>query len=225
MCDPQKMESLKVAVAKYEEKVTKVLQKMPERRPDFVNTSGIPLARVYTPLDMEGFDYLAKLGLPGQYPYTRAVQPTAYRGRYWTMRQYAGFGSAEETNERYHFLLKSGQTGLSVAFDLPTQIGYDSDHPLAQGETGKVGVPIDTLKDVEDLFDQIPLEKVSTSMTINSTAAVLLAMYITLAKKQGADLSKLDGTIQNDVLKEYVARGTHIFPPKPSMRLTTDIFN
>jgi methylmalonyl-CoA mutase N-terminal domain/subunit len=224
MCDPPKTESLKAAVAKYEEKVTKVLQKMPERRPDFVNTSGIPLARVYTPLDMEGFDYLAKLGLPGQYPYTRAVQPTAYRGRYWTMRQYAGFGSAEETNERYHFLLKSGQTGLSVAFDLPTQIGYDSDHPLAQGEVGKVGVSIDSLWDMERLFAGIPLDQVSTSMTINSPCAVLLAMYLAIAEKQGIGFNKLRGTVQNDILKEYSSRGTYIFPPRPSMRLITDIF-
>jgi len=224
MCDPQKTESLKAAVAKYEEKVTKVLQKMPERRPDFVNTSGIPLARVYTPLDMEGFDYLAKLGLPGQYPYTRAVQPTAYRGRYWTMRQYAGFGSAEETNERYHFLLKSGQTGLSVAFDLPTQIGYDSDHPLAQGEVGKVGVSIDSLWDMEQLFAGIPLDQVSTSMTINSPCAVLMAMYLAIAEKQGISFDQLRGTVQNDILKEYSSRGTYIFPPRPSMRLITDIF-
>jgi methylmalonyl-CoA mutase N-terminal domain/subunit len=224
MCDPQKTESLKAAVAQYEEKVTKVLQKMPERRPDFVNTSGIPLARVYTPLDMEGFDYLAKLGLPGQYPYTRAVQPTAFRGRYWTMRQYAGFGSAEETNERYHFLLKSGQTGLSVAFDLPTQIGYDSDHPLAQGEVGKVGVSIDSMWDMERLFAGIPLEQVSTSMTINSPCAVLLAMYLAIAEKQGIGFDKLRGTVQNDILKEYSSRGTYIFPPRPSMRLITDIF-
>ena len=185
MCDPKKLEEIKASKAKYDDKVAKVLQKMPERRPEFVNTSGIPIKRVYTPLDMADFDYMAKLGLPGQYPYTRAVQPTAYRGRYWTMRQYAGFGSAEETNERYHFLLKSGQTGLSVAFDLPTQIGYDSDHPLAQGEVGKVGVSIDSLADMERLFQGIPLDKVSTSMTINSPCAVLLAMYLAVAEKQG----------------------------------------
>jgi methylmalonyl-CoA mutase N-terminal domain/subunit len=224
MCDPQKMESLKAAQAKYEERVTKILQKMPERKPDFANTSGIPLARVYTPLDMEGFDYLKQLGFPGQYPYTRAVQPTAYRGRYWTMRQYAGFGSAEETNERYHFLLKSGQTGLSVAFDLPTQIGYDSDHPLAQGEVGKVGVSIDSLWDMERLFAGIPLDQVSTSMTINSPCAVLLAMYLAIAEKQGITFDKLRGTVQNDILKEYSSRGTYIFPPRPSMRLITNIF-
>jgi len=224
MCDPKKLESLKAAKAKYDEKVGKVLQKMPERRADFANTSGIPVNRVYTPLDMEGFDYLEKLGLPGQYPYTRAVQPTAYRGRYWTMRQYAGFGSAEETNERYHFLLKSGQTGLSVAFDLPTQIGFDSDHPLAQGEVGKVGVSIDSLWDMERLFQGIPLDQVSTSMTINSPCAVLLAMYLAIAEKQGIPFDKLRGTVQNDILKEYSSRGTYIFPPRPSMRLITDIF-
>jgi len=224
MCEPNKLESLKAAKAKYDEKVEKVLQKMPERRADFANTSGIPVNRVYTPLDMEGFDYLEKLGLPGQYPYTRAVQPTAYRGRYWTMRQYAGFGSAEETNERYHFLLKSGQTGLSVAFDLPTQIGFDSDHPLAQGEVGKVGVSIDSLWDMERLFQGIPLDQVSTSMTINSPCAVLLAMYLAIAEKQGIPFDKLRGTVQNDILKEYSSRGTYIFPPRPSMRLITDIF-
>jgi len=224
MCDPEKLETLKATKAKYEETVAKVLKKMPERKPDFANTSGIPIARVYTPLDMEGFDYLKQLGFPGQYPYTRAVQPTAYRGRYWTMRQYAGFGSAEETNERYHFLLKSGQTGLSVAFDLPTQIGYDSDHPLAQGEVGKVGVSIDSLWDMERLFAGIPLEQVSTSMTINSPCAVLLAMYLAIAEKQGISFAKLRGTVQNDILKEYSSRGTYIFPPRPSMRLITDIF-
>ncbi len=224
MCDPKKLEEIKASKAKYDEKVAKVLQKMPERRAEFVNTSGIPVNRVYTPLDMADFDYLQKLGLPGQYPYTRAVQPTAYRGRYWTMRQYAGFGSAEETNERYHFLLKSGQTGLSVAFDLPTQIGYDSDHPLAQGEVGKVGVSIDSLADMERLFQGIPLDKVSTSMTINSPCAVLLAMYLAVAEKQGVTPDKLRGTVQNDILKEYSSRGTYIFPPRPSMRLITDIF-
>jgi methylmalonyl-CoA mutase N-terminal domain/subunit len=224
MCDPKKLEEIKASKAKYDEKVAKVLQKMPERRAEFVNTSGIPINRVYTPLDMADFDYLQKLGLPGQYPYTRAVQPTAYRGRYWTMRQYAGFGSAEETNERYHFLLKSGQTGLSVAFDLPTQIGFDSDHSLAQGEVGKVGVSIDSLQDMERLFQGIPLDKVSTSMTINSPCAVLLAMYLVVAEKQGVTPDKLRGTVQNDILKEYPARGTYIFAPRPSMRIITDIF-
>ncbi len=224
MSDKDQMERLKEAKAKYDERVAKVLQKMPERKADFANTSGIPVNRVYTPLDMEGFDYLKQLGMPGQYPYTRAVQPTAYRGRFWTMRQYAGFATAEETNERYHFLLKSGQTGLSVAFDLPTQIGYDSDHPLAQGEVGKVGVCIDSLWDIERLFQGIPLDQVSTSMTINSPCAILMAMYLAVAEKQGVPFDKLRGTVQNDILKEYPARGTYIFAPRPSMRLITDIF-
>ena len=224
MSDQDQMERIKEAKAKYDERVAKVLQKMPERKADFANTSGIPVNRVYTPLDMEGFDYLKQLGLPGQYPYTRAVQPTAYRGRFWTMRQYAGFASADETNERYHFLLKSGQTGLSVAFDLPTQIGYDSDHPLAQGEVGKVGVCIDSLWDMERLFKGIPLDQVSTSMTINSPCAILMAMYLAVAEKQGVPFDKLRGTVQNDILKEYPARGTYIFAPRPSMRLITDIF-
>jgi methylmalonyl-CoA mutase N-terminal domain/subunit len=221
MDDPQKLQEAK---AKYDAQVDKVLKKIPERKADFVNTSGIPVARVYTPLDMQEFDYLKQLGLPGQYPYTRAVQPTAYRGRFWTMRQYAGFATAEETNERYHFLLKSGQTGLSVAFDLPTQIGYDSDHELAQGEVGKVGVAIDSLWDIERLFQGIPLDQVSTSMTINSPCAVVLAMYLAVAEKQGVSFDKLRGTVQNDILKEYPARGTYIFGPRPSMRLITDIF-
>jgi methylmalonyl-CoA mutase, N-terminal domain len=224
MSDKDQMERIKEAKAKYDERVAKVLQKMPERKADFANTSGIPVNRVYTPLDMEGFDYLKQLGLPGAYPYTRAVQPTAYRGRFWTMRQYAGFASADETNERYHFLLKSGQTGLSVAFDLPTQIGYDSDHPLAQGEVGKVGVCIDSLWDMERLFKGIPLDQVSTSMTINSPCAILMAMYLAVAEKQGVPFDKLRGTVQNDILKEYPARGTYIFAPRPSMRLITDIF-
>ncbi len=224
MSDKEQLERIKEAKAKYDERVAKVLQKMPERKAEFVNTSGIPIQRAYTPLDMADFDYLKQLGLPGQYPYTRAVQPTAYRGRFWTMRQYAGFATAEETNERYHFLLKSGQTGLSVAFDLPTQIGYDSDHPLAQGEVGKVGVCIDSLWDIERLFQGIPLDQVSTSMTINSPCAVILAMYLAVAEKQGVPFDKLRGTVQNDILKEYPARGTYIFAPRPSMRLITDIF-
>jgi methylmalonyl-CoA mutase N-terminal domain/subunit len=224
MSDKDQMERIKEASAKYDERVAKVLQKMPERKADFANTSGIPVKRVYTPLDMAEFDYMKQLGMPGQYPYTRAVQPTAYRGRFWTMRQYAGFASADETNERYHFLLKSGQTGLSVAFDLPTQIGYDSDHPLAQGEVGKVGVCIDSLWDMERLFQGIPLDQVSTSMTINSPCAILMAMYLAVAEKQGVPFDKLRGTVQNDILKEYPARGTYIFAPRPSMRLITDIF-
>jgi len=224
MSDKEHLEKIHAARAAYDDKVAKALQKMPERKPEFVNTSGIPVNRVYTPLDMAGFDYLKQLGMPGQYPYTRAVQPTAYRGRFWTMRQYAGFATAEETNERYHFLLKSGQTGLSVAFDLPTQIGYDSDQPLAQGEVGKVGVAIDSLWDMERLFQGIPLDQVSTSMTINSPCAVILAMYLAVAEKQGVPFAKLRGTVQNDILKEYPARGTYIFAPRPSMRLITDIF-
>ena len=218
------LQKLQEAKAKYDAQVEKVLKKIPERKAEFVNTSGIPVARLYTPLDLQEFDYLKQLGMPGQYPFTRAVQPTAYRGRFWTMRQYAGFGTAEETNERYHFLLKSGQTGLSVAFDLPTQIGYDSDHGLAQGEVGKVGVAIDSLWDMERLFQGIPLDQVSTSMTINSPCAVILAMYLAVAEKQGVSFDKLRGTVQNDILKEYPARGTYIFGPRKSMRLITNIF-
>ena len=199
-------------------------KRSPERQEKFETSSGIDISPVYTPGDTSDFDYSAALGYPGEYPFTRGIQPTMYRGRLWTMRQYAGFGTAEESNKRYRYLLEQGQTGLSIAFQLPTQIGYDSDHPLARGEVGKVGVAIDTLEDMEILFKDIPLDKVSTSMTINSTAPILLAMYIALAKKQGVDPAKLDGTIQNDILKEYIARGTHIFPPRPSMRLTTDIF-
>ena len=207
-----------------EKNVLPALKRSPEREEKFETSSGIEVERLYTPEDMAGLDYGRDLGYPGEYPFTRGVQPTMYRGRLWTMRQYAGFASAEESNRRYRYLLEQGQTGLSVAFDLPTQIGYDSDHPLAEGEVGKVGVPIDTLDDVEVLFKGLPLDKVSTSMTINATAPILLAMYIALAKKQGVDPTKLDGTIQNDILKEYIARGTYIFPPRPSMRLTTDIF-
>jgi methylmalonyl-CoA mutase N-terminal domain/subunit len=205
--------------------VEEKLNKRPERKKEFVNTSGIPLKRLYTPLDTSDADYFSELGFPGQYPYTRGVQPTMYRGRYWTMRQYAGFATAEESNRRYRFLLDQGQTGLSVAFDLPTQIGYDSDHEMAIGEVGKVGVAIDSLMDMETLFDQIPLDQVSTSMTINAPAAVLLAMYIAVAEQQGVSSEKLRGTIQNDILKEYSSRGTYIFPPKPSMRIITDIFS
>ena len=200
------------------------LKRAPERQEKFETSSGIDASPVYTPDDISNFDYLAALGYPGEYPFTRGIQPTMYRGRLWTMRQYAGFASAEESNRRYRYLLEQGQTGLSIAFDLPTQTGYDSDHPIARGEVGKVGVAIDTIEDMEVLFKDIPLDKVSTSMTINSTAPVLLSMYIALAKKQGVDIAKLDGTIQNDLLKEYIARGTYIFPPRPSIRLTTDIF-
>ena len=202
----------------------KTLSKAKEREPSFLTTSGIEVERLYTPVDIEPIDYCEDLGFPGEYPFTRGVQPTMYRGRFWTMRQYAGFATAEETNRRYKYLLEQGQTGLSVAFDLPTQIGYDSDHPLAEGEVGKVGVAIDTLRDVEILFDGIPIDQVSTSMTINSTAAILLTMYIAMAEKQGVKPGVLQGTIQNDVLKEYAARGTYIYPPFESMRIVTDIF-
>lgn len=212
--------------AEWQEKVLQPsVQRFPEREERFLSTSGIEIDDIYTPEDRQGLDYNQQLGYPGEFPFTRGVQPTMYRSRMWTMRQYAGFASAEATNKRYHYLLEQGQTGLSVAFDLPTQIGYDSDSSSAQGEVGKVGVPISSLEDMETLFEGIPLDKVSTSMTINSTAPVLLAMYIAVGKKQGADPAKLNGTIQNDVLKEYVARGTYIFPPRPSMRLTTDIFH
>jgi methylmalonyl-CoA mutase N-terminal domain/subunit len=202
----------------------KVGSRSEERKEKFVTDSNIPVNQVYTPADVAGLEYEQDLGMPGEYPFTRGVQPTMYRGRLWTMRQYAGFGSAEETNERFKYLLKQGQTGLSVAFDLPTQIGYDSDHPLARGEVGKVGVAIDSLKDMEILLDGIPLDKVSTSMTINAPAAILLAMYIAVGEKQGLKAEELSGTIQNDILKEYIARGTYIFPPAPSMRLITDVF-
>ncbi len=206
------------------EKYSKIVSKFPERKKEFLTSSDIMADVQYTPLDISDFDYLKDLGNAGDYPYTRGVQPNMFRGKLWTMRQYAGFGSAEETNKRYKYLLSEGQTGLSVAFDLPTQIGYDSDAQMSFGEVGKVGVAIDSLKDMETLFDGIPLEKVSTSMTINSTAAILLAMYIAVGEKQGVPPEKLRGTIQNDILKEYVARGTYIFPPKESMRLITDIF-
>ncbi|MBU1155518.1 MAG: methylmalonyl-CoA mutase family protein [Proteobacteria bacterium] len=203
--------------------IDKMLAKHPERKKQFATISGLPIDRVYLPQD-PGQEYADKLGLPGEYPYTRGVQPTMYRGRLWTMRQYAGFATAAESNQRYRYLLEQGTTGLSVAFDLPTQIGYDADHNLARGEVGKVGVSISSLKDMEVLFDQIPLDKVSTSMTINAPAGILLAMYIAVAEKQGVGPEKLRGTIQNDILKEYSSRGTYIFPPRPSMRVITNIF-
>jgi methylmalonyl-CoA mutase N-terminal domain/subunit len=224
MYDPKKLREIEEASAAWAEKTADLLEKRPERDKTFQTLSEIPIERVYTPLSQAGLDYLGDLGFPGSHPYTRGVQPTMYRGRFWTMRQYAGFASAEESNKRYKYLLKQGQTGLSVAFDLPTQIGYDSDHPLAQGEVGKVGVAIDSLMDMEALFDGIPLNLVSTSMTINAPAAVLLAMYVETAAKQGVSPETLKGTIQNDILKEYAARGTYIFPPAPSMRIITDIF-
>jgi methylmalonyl-CoA mutase N-terminal domain/subunit len=195
-----------------------------ERREQFATPSGIPLERLYSEASLGGWDPEEALGYPGEFPYTRGIYPSMYRGRLWTMRQYAGFGSAAESNQRYRYLLSKGQSGLSVAFDLPTQIGMDSDHALALGEVGKVGVAIDSLEDMERLFEGIPLEKVSTSMTINSTAAILLALYVAVAKKQGANLAKLSGTVQNDILKEYIARGTYIYPVRPAMRIVTDIF-
>ncbi len=210
-------EKLQQGLNEYEAKVAKATAKFPERK-------NFEAQRLYTPLDIEDSDYGEKLGFPGQYPFTRGVQPTMYRGRLWTMRAYAGFATAEETNARYKYLLEAGQTGLSVAMDLPTQIGLDSDHELSHGEVGKVGVAIDSLADMEALFDGIPLDKVSTSMTINGPAAVLLAMYVAVAEKQGVKPEALKGTIQNDILKEYIARGTYIFPPRPSMRLITDTF-
>jgi methylmalonyl-CoA mutase N-terminal domain/subunit len=213
------------AAHEWEEKVVKkTLARSPERKPRFETTSGVEIRRVYTPEDTANLDYAAALDFPGQYPFTRGVQPTMYRGRFWTMRQYAGFGTAEESNKRYRYLLDQGQTGLSVAFDLPTQMGRDSDHQLAGGEVGRAGVAIDSLADMEILFKGIPLDKVSTSMTINSTASILLALYLVVAEKQGVSWDKVNGTIQNDLLKEYIARGTYIYPPQPSLRVITDIF-
>lgn len=207
------------AQSRWEKEVEDILKRFPERKDEFQTSSGIPVERLYGQ-DQPDYD----LGFPGQYPYLRGIQPTMYRSRLWTMRQYAGFGSAAETNKRFRYLLEQGQTGLSVAFDLPTQIGYDSDDAMSEGEVGKVGVAIDTLADMEKLLEGIPLDKVSTSMTINAPAAILLCMYIAVGEKQGVPSEKLTGTIQNDILKEYIARGTYIFPPKPSMRLITNIF-
>ncbi|NYT14226.1 MAG: methylmalonyl-CoA mutase family protein [Candidatus Methanofastidiosa archaeon] len=225
MFDDSTMSNLKEKIDCWKnEKYNKTISKFPERKKEFYTSSNIPVGVQYSPIDIEGIDYCNDIGNAGEYPFTRGVQPNMFRGKLWTMRQYAGFGSAEETNKRYKFLLSEGQTGLSVAFDLPTQIGYDSDSQMSFGEVGKVGVAIDSLEDMEILFDGIPLDKVSTSMTINSTAAILLAMYIAVGEKQGVAPEKLRGTIQNDILKEYVARGTYIFPPKESMRIITDIF-
>ncbi|HEY5574926.1 MAG TPA: methylmalonyl-CoA mutase family protein, partial [Anaerolineales bacterium] len=210
---------------RWEEEILKpTIERYSERKTRFQTLSGIPLPPLLTPPDPDP-DYQEKLNFPGEYPFTRGVQPTMYRGRLWTMRQYAGYATAEESNRRYRYLLRQGQTGLSVAFDLPTQIGYDADDASALGEVGKVGVSISSLKDMETLFGEIPLDKVSTSMTINAPASILLAMYIAVAKKQGVDTHRLRGTIQNDILKEYIARGTYIFPPIPSMRLITDVFH
>jgi methylmalonyl-CoA mutase N-terminal domain/subunit len=225
MFDKEKLDQQKKANQEWDNIVSsKVAAKQTERKKEFETSSGVKVKRAYTPEDIEGLDYNKDLSYPGEYPYTRGVQPTMYRGKFWTMRQYAGFATAEESNNRYKYLLAQGQTGLSVAFDLPTQIGYDSDHPLSEGEVGKVGVAIDSLKDMEILFNGIPLDKVSTSMTINAPASVLLAMYIAVAEKQGVSADQLLGTIQNDILKEYIARGTYIFPVDPSMRLITNIF-
>lgn len=217
-------DEFKKAKKNFEEALEKTIKRFPERKDEFKTASNKKVNRLYTEEDIENLDYVKDLGFPGLYPYTRGVQTTMYRGRLWTMRQYAGFGNAEESNKRYKFLLQKGQTGLSIAFDLPTQMGYDSDHVMSEGEVGKVGVSIDSLADMEKLFDGIPLDKVSTSMTINAPAAILLAMYVAVAEKQGLAKEKLRGTIQNDVLKEYIARGTYIFPPKQSMKLITDTF-
>ncbi|MDQ3555235.1 MAG: methylmalonyl-CoA mutase family protein [Gemmatimonadota bacterium] len=207
----------------HERTVDPVLGKHPERRDRFETTSGAEIERLYTPADAP-VDYARDLGYPGEFPYTRGIQPTGYRGRFWTMRQYAGFGTAEETNERFKLLLAAGQTGLSTAFDLPTQMGFDSDHAMAAGEVGRVGVAIDTLADMRTLLDGIPLDRVSTSMTINATASILLAFYIAVADERGIPRSRISGTIQNDILKEYIARGTYVYPVEPSLRLITDIF-
>jgi len=222
--DKRKLEEIRQQKEKWEKEIVpKSLERLPERG-KFFTTSGIPVGLVCTPFDIEDFDYLRDLGFPGEYPLTRGVYPTMYRARFWTMRQYAGFGTAEQTNQRFKYLLEQGQKGLSVAFDFPTQIGYDCDHPMSRGEVGKAGVSVSTLRDIEIVFDGISLDKITTSMTINAPATILLAMYIAVGQKQGLEQSKLGGTVQNDVLKEYIARGMYIFPPKSSMRLVTDIF-
>jgi methylmalonyl-CoA mutase N-terminal domain/subunit len=222
--DKRKLEEIRQKKEEWEKEIVpKSLERLPERG-DFFTTSDIPVGRVYTPFDIAALHYLRDLGFPGEYPLTRGVYPTMYRARFWTMRQYAGFGTAEQTNQRFKYLLERGQKGLSVAFDFPTQVGYDCGHPMAHGEVGKAGVSVSTLGDMEIIFDGIPLDKITTSMTINAPATVLLAMYIAVGQKQGLEQSQLGGTIQNDVLKEYVARGMYIFPPKPSMRMATDIF-
>jgi len=222
--DTKSLEKIQREKERWEkETVAKSIERLPERS-EFSTSSDIPVNRLYTPADIANLDYFWDLGFPGEYPFTRGVYPTMYRARLWTMRQYAGFGTAEQTNQRFKYLLSQGQTGLSVAFDFPTQVGYDCDHPMARGEVGKAGVSVSTLRDMEIVFDGIPLDKITTSMTINAPAAVLLAMYIVVGEKQGVPQSVLDGTVQNDILKEYVARGMYIFPPKPSMRLVTDIF-
>jgi len=224
MFDKKKIEEIRQRKLEWEKDiVSRSFEKLPERH-EFFTRSDIPVNRVYTPLDIPDFDYLRDSGFPGEYPLVRGVYPTMYRARFWTMRQYAGFGTAEQTNQRFKYLLQQGQKGLSVAFDFPTQVGYDCNHPMAQGEVGKAGVSVSTLQDMEIVFDEIPLDKITTSMTINAPANILLAMYIAVGQKQGLEQLQFGGTIQNDVLKEYVARGMYIFPPKPSMRIATDIF-
>jgi len=223
MFDVKELEKIKAGKKKWSEgTLAKTLSKAPEKKAK-TTWSGIPVETLYTPAENAGLDYEGKLGYPGEYPYTRGVQPNMFRGRFWTMRQYAGFGSAKETNARYRYLLGQGQTGLSVAFHLPTQAGYDSDHPLSMGEVGKVGAAIDHIGDMRILFDQIPLDKVTTSMTVNAAATALLGMYLSVAEEQGAKYDQLGGTIQNDVLKEIICRGQYIYPPKPTMRLTVDL--
>ena len=224
MIEKEEIAKIKSAAEIWEkEKVQKSLSREKERKETFTSISGTPIKRLYTPLEAADLNYNEDLGYPGEYPFTRGVQPTMYRGRFWTMRQYAGFGSARESNERYRYLLSQGQTGLSVAFDLPTQAGYDSDHPLSMGEVGKVGVAIDYIGDMRELFRDIPLDKVTTSMTINAPATVLLAMYLAVADEQGVPYEKLGGTVQNDILKEITVRGQYIFPPRPSMKLAVDL--
>ena len=224
MFDEKVLQKIQAGKEKWDQgPVAKTLSKSPEARPVFTTISGTPVERLYTPLDVKGLDYDRDLGYPGLFPFTRGVQPTMYRGRFWTMRQYAGFGDAKGTNERYRYLLQQGQTGLSVAFQLPTQAGYDSDHPLSMGEVGKVGVAIDHIDDMKILFNQIPLDKVTTSMTMNAPAGVLLSMYLAIAEEQGVPWDKVGGTIQNDVLKEIICRGQYIYPPKQTMRLTVDL--
>ena len=224
MFDEKALETIKAGKEKWEQgTISKTLAKAPERKKVFTTISGAPVERLYTPADVAAIDYDKEIGYPGVYPFTRGVQPTMYRGRFWTMRQYAGFGSAKDTNARYRYLLAQGQTGLSVAFHLPTQAGYDSDHPLSMGEVGKVGVAIDSIEDLKVLFDGIPLDKVTTSMTINAAATVLLGMYLAIGEEQGVPYDKMGGTVQNDVLKEIICRGQYIYPPKPTMRLTVDL--
>ena len=221
----RKEKSLRALLEEWSESTLREsMARLPERRAGFTLDSGIPIERLYTPVDLEATEYAAAIGFPGRYPFTRGIHPTMYRSRFWTMRQYSGFGDARETNRRLRFLLERGQTGLSIAFDLPTQMGYDSDHPLATGEVGRVGVAIDTIEDMQQLLDGLPLERVSTSMTINATAAILLALYVAVARSRGIPADRLGGTVQNDVLKEYIARGTYIYPPAASLRIASDLF-